>query len=215
MSEISTSPIVLVPFNAAASLKRQHKDAPSFGQSRQELWQQVVGLVKEEWGDFYSQEARTSSTYQHFYNRFLIEGWTPDRVEAERNKFLAQETKANLAMGQENLRTTYRNYLGLDVRTGKVIGESLLWQFNSCKHVAYGHDTVRKSLRGQHLSYPFFLAKCQKAKELGFMFYDASVDKNNGPSLRRFEHLMDEGRALPMPSYEKNTLRFHINLAKL
>lgn len=214
MTEKPASSIVLIPFNAAASLKRQHKDAPTYGQSRNELWLQVVGLVKEQWADYNSQEGRTSSTYYHFYNRFSLDKWTPDRVEADRNHFLAHETKANLVM-EGKMHSTYRNFLGLDLKTGKVIGESLLWQFNRCAHVAYGHDTLRKSLRGQHLSYPFLLAKCEKAKELGYLFYDASVDKNNGPSLRRLEHLMDEGRALPMQSYEKNTLRFHIDLAKI
>lgn len=206
--------IVLLPFNAAAERKRPHRACSTYGVTSDELWDHVLGLMRDEQREYNRLINPFTSLYHHLRDRISLRDWSTTRIKAERNRFLAEETYESY--WSEGAGTVIRrNYLGFDTARRYVIGESRFWHSEYESDTAHGFDLLRRSERGKGLGLAFFLAKCHKAKTLGYRFYEVGVCKENLSSLRRIEHLVKDGKAIEIPHPHRGALAFRIDLKKI
>lgn len=189
--------LVALPFNAAATRQRQHRDCPTFGPDRTGLWQQVTSMMRRHyqvWGN----NGDWNSSYYHFLRgRFILDDWPLEKMAANRNGFLAFETRhqINCTTGK---RLNY-GFLIVDARNGELLGERKTGHMQHTPQTASGMDIIHPDKRGQGLSYAFFELGCLLAKEMGYTAYEASIAKNNPQSYRRLEAMVTEGRAIRQP----------------
>jgi len=184
--------LVALPFNAAATLKRQHKDGPTAGMSREALWQGITGMMDECWRDWHRLCLTTSYEFR-LRDRFHLCDWKPERIRAERNAFLAHESFERFAstLGTSNK----RGFIVVDTDHQKVVGEMQMLSINGSPRVCSPYDMVRPSQRGKGLSYRFLQLGCKLAREMGYETFDIGIQKTHTASSKRLEQAVRQGWA--------------------
>lgn len=151
------------------------------------------------------------SSYYHFLRgRFILDDWETDRIAANRDRFLAFETRHKIALSTGE--RINRGFLIIDSNKGQLLGERRTGHTSDDPHTASGIDTVRPSERGKGLSRDFFELGCLVAKQLGYQTYTAGIAANLPASYKRLERMVKEGRAEKLPSDWDGARRYRIDL---
>lgn len=185
--------LVALPFNAAATRPEQHADCPTFGPGRDELWQQVLGMMQKQ-HQHWKEGANTDSFYHHFLQgRFALHQWPMEKITTDRDGFLSFETKHRI--GCLDKKRFNNGFLIADVRNGELLGERRTGHMQQTLQITSGMDIIHPDKRGHGLSYAFFELGCLLARQLGYTAYEASVAPDNPASYKRLERMVKEGRA--------------------
>lgn len=189
--------LVALPFNAAATVKRQHRDGPTAGLSRDELWQGITGMMDECWRDWH--RAGLPLSYEcRLRDRFHYNEWTPQRLQAARNAFLAHESFERFAstLGTSNK----RGFIVVNTADRKVMGELQMLSLSGQPHVCSPYDMVRPSERNKGLSYQFLLLGCKLGCRMNFTELHIGIQKTHTASNKRLVQAVEHGWAVQIHS---------------